>query len=323
MPLIVVPDAIEAVGIDLLKTLFDVDVCTDLPVAEQRERAKRADGIIVRSFKVDAALIADAPRLKIVSKHGAGTDNIDIAAACEAGVVVANVPGGNSLAVAEGAVGLMLAVLRRTLVAHHIVASSNYAGRRDLAFEQLSNRTLAIVGVGAIGRHVARICSRGFDMKVVGYDPYITQGDLNGLDIELAGSLDEMLPIADIVTLHMPMVPDMRHMIGADRLRAMKRTAVLINTARGPLIDPEALQSALTEGWIAGAALDVFETEPPPPGHPLFAAPNLVLSPHVAGGTHEANRTLAQLAAQNVIDTLAGTAPAGLINAEAWVRRRA
>lgn len=323
MPLIVIPDLIESVGIDLLKTRFDVEMCAHLPVAEQRELAKRADGIIVRSFKVDAALMADAPRLKIVSKHGAGVDNIDLTAASKAGVIVANVPGGNALAVAEGAVALMLAVLRRTLAVHHLVAFGDYAARRDLAFEQLSNRTLAIVGVGAIGRHVTRICSRGFDMNVIGYDPYVKREELKGLDIKLAGSLDEMLPVADIVTLHMPMAPEMRHMIGANRLRAMKRSAVLINTARGPLVDPTALQTALTEGWIAGAALDVFETEPPPRGHPLFTAPNIVLSPHVAGGTFEANRTLAVLAAQNVIDSIAGTKPAGLLNPDAWASRRA
>jgi D-3-phosphoglycerate dehydrogenase len=258
MPLIVIPDAIESFGIDLLKTRFEVVMCAHLSVAEQREIAKRADGLIVRSFMVDAALLEEAPRLKIVSKHGAGFDNIDISAASEAGVIVANIPGGNALAVAEGAVALMLAVLRRTLAVHHLVAFDDYAARRDLVFEQLSNRTLAIVGVGAIGRHVTRICSRGFNMKVLGYDPYIKPEALKGLDIGLAGSLDEMLPVADIVTLHMPMVPEMRHMIGAKRLRAMKPNAILINTARGPLVDPGALQTALTEGWIAGAGLDVF-----------------------------------------------------------------
>jgi D-3-phosphoglycerate dehydrogenase len=324
MPLIAIPDPIEPAGIDLLKAQagFEVAACHALSVAERRQIVTQADGVIVRSFKIDAALIRAAPRLRIASKHGAGYDNIDVEAASQSGVIVANVPGGNALAVAEGAVALMLAALRRTPKVHAHVAGGDYAARRDMNFEQLSDRTLGLIGLGAIGRHVARICSRGFDMTVLAYDPYVRPETLEGLDIDMVNDLDALLRRADIVSLHVPMTADMHHMIDADRLRQMRRHAVLVNTARGPLVDPAALATALKEGWIAGAGIDVFETEPPPPDHVLFDAPNIVLSPHVAGSTFEANRNLSILACRNVIDTLAGVPPAGLVNEDVWEARR-
>jgi D-3-phosphoglycerate dehydrogenase len=262
------------------------------------------------------------PRLRVIAKHGAGVDNIDIPAATARGIVVASVPGGNADAVAEATVTMMLAALRRVPAVHAMVVGGRYAARWDLQYEQLLDRTLGLVGIGNIGARVARICAGGFRMRVLAYDPALPTAAVRERGAEKVECLETLLKQSDAVSLHLPLTPETRHVIGAAELAAMKPTAVLVNAARGPLVDELALAEALHEGRIGGAALDVFEEEPPCADNPILTAPNVVLSPHTAGNTVEAARSLALASADIAIAVLSGRKPEGFLNPEVWERRR-
>lgn len=295
---------------------------TALDEAGWRAEFARADAVIVRNFKVDARLIEASRRLRVISKHGAGYDNIDVAAASARGIVVANVPGGNAEAVAEGAVGLMLAVSRQVPQVHALVTQGGYAARWRLKLGQLTGKTLGIVGLGDIGSRVARICARGFGMRVIAFHPSLSAEETARRGATKVETLAALLAEADVVTLHAPMRPQNRHLIDAAALLRMKPDAILINTARGPLVDERALAEALNEGRIGGAGLDVFEIEPPAPDNPILSARNVVLSPHVSGNTVEALRALALASANIVINVFDDARPEGLLNPEIWDERR-
>lgn len=318
-----IPDPIHADGVARLRERFYVDA----PAAEQDAEARRlafshADAVIVRNVAIDASLMDSCPRLKIISKHGAGVDNIDIAAATARGIVVANVPGGNADAVAEGTVALMLATLRRVPEVHGLVIAGQYSARWRLQYGQLWERTLGLVGIGNIGARVAKICAHGFRMRVLAYDPGLSASDIKERGAQKVGDLKTLLAASDVVSLHVPMTAASFHLIGAAELRAMKPTAILVNAARGPLVDETALAEALQTGRIGGAGLDVFEVEPPSPDNPILNAPNTVLSPHTTGSTVEAARHLAVSSAEIVVAVMAGHPPSGFLNPEVWERRR-
>ncbi len=317
-----IPDPIHEDGIARLREHFLVDSVSGRDADSRRRAFAEADAIIVRNIKIDAALIDAAPKLKAISKHGAGVDNIDIDAATRHGIVVANVPGANAGAVAEATVGLMLAAIRRVPEIHALVKAGRHSERFELQFEQLSERTLGLVGIGNIGARVARICARGFDMKVLAFDPVLSAQEVGKRGATKVDTLQSLLADADVVSLHLPLTADTFHLIGRDELRAMKATAVLVNAARGPLVDEIALAEALRDGVIAGAGLDVLETEPPELDNPILSAPNVVLSPHTAGNTVETSRRLAVSSAEIVIAVLSGEKPDNLLNPSAWDRRR-
>jgi D-3-phosphoglycerate dehydrogenase len=322
LPRVVVPDPIREDGIARLREHFDVTVFTDRDEAGRRAALREADAAVVRNLPISAETMDESPRLKVIAKHGAGVDNIDLAAATARGIVVANVPGGNADAVAEAAVALMLATLRRVPEVHGHVVSGRYSARWTLRYGQLSERTLGLVGIGNVGARVAKICARGFNMKVLAYDPALSGPEVEARGAEKVDDLNTLLGFADVVSLHVPLTPATFHVIGREALRAMKPTAILVNTARGPLVDEAALAEALKERRIYGAGLDVFETEPPAPDNPLLQLANVVLSPHTAGSTEAADRTLAVASADIIIAALAGRRPDNLLNPEAWERRR-
>ena len=278
--------------------------------------------VIVRNIPIDGPLMDECPKLKVIAKHGAGVDNIDLNGATARGIVVANVPGGNADAVAEGAVALMLAALRRVPEVHALVAGGRYSARWDLHYGQLWQKTLGLVGIGNIGARVARICARGFNMKVLAFDPSLTEAEIAERGGEKVDDLHRLLAAADAVSLHVPLTESTFHMIGRAEFAAMKPTAILVNTARGPLVDENALAEALAERRIAGAGIDVFEAEPPAADNPLLKAPNIVLSPHTAGSTVEAARYLAVASAEIAIAVLSGRQPSGLLNPDVWEKRR-
>lgn len=323
MPRVFIPDPIHADGVARLRERFFVDA----PVGGQDAAARRlafsqADAVIVRNLAIDANLMDSCPRLKIISKHGAGVDNIDIAGATARGILVANVPGGNADAVAEGTVALMLATLRRVPEVHALVVSGQYSARWRLQYEQLWERTLGLVGIGNIGARVAKICAQGFRMRVLAYDPGLSESDIRERGAQKIEDLETLLGASDVVSLHTPMTAASFHLIGATELRAMKPTAILVNAARGPLVDESALAEALNAGWIGGAGLDVFEVEPPSSDSPILRARNVVLSPHTTGNTVEAARNLAVSSAEIVLAVMAGQPPVGLLNPEVWEKRR-
>jgi D-3-phosphoglycerate dehydrogenase len=322
-PRILIPHPIHEDGLARLAGRFTIDAPAKFDEAGRRAAFADADAVIVRNLGIDAATMDAAPKLRVIAKHGAGVDNIDIRAATERGIVVASVPGGNADAVAEAAVAMMLAAIRQVPKVHNLVASGNYAARWQLQYEQLLGRTLGLLGIGSIGARVARICAAGFRMRVLAYDPGLSAEAVRERGGEKVDGLPDLLARADVVSLHLPYIPATHHVIGAAELGLMKPTAVLVNAARGPLVDEAALVAALNDGRIAGAALDVFEVEPPPPDAPIFHARNIVLSPHTAGNTVDAARILATASADIVLAVFAGEKPAGFLNPEVWDKRRA
>lgn len=317
---VVLADPIHPIGIERLRQRFDL-----VPLAElQDEDAKReaiasADALIVRVFAVTAELLDRAPRLRLVAKHGSGVDNIDIEAASRRGVLVANTPGGaNASSVAEGAVMLMLAILRRTVQMDSCVREGRFQDRWKLVLRDLSGKTLGIVGLGQIGKCVARICGAGFDMRVVAYDPYAAAAEAAAIGVERLPTLPALMALADVISIHTPLTASTRHLIGGPELAAMKPTAIIVNTSRGPVIDERALVVALKEGRIAGAGLDVFEDEPPTMTNPLLGLGNVVLSPHVAGVTEDSLKGMALAVAGVVEEVLDDKRPATLLNPTVW-----
>ena len=321
-PRVFIPDPIHVDGVARLAERFVVDQPSAGDGDARHRRFAEADAVIVRNIAVDRTVLDAAPRLKVIAKHGAGVDNIDVAAATARGIVVANIPGGNADAVAEATVALMLAALRRVPEVHQLVVNGGYAARFAMQFGQLFGRTLGLVGIGNIGARVAQICAAGFRMRVLAYDPGLSAAAIAKRGADKVDDLASLLATADVVSLHLPLNERTRHLIGAAEIALMKPTAILVNAARGPLVDEAALAEALRENRIAGAGLDVLEVEPPAPDNPLLTLGNVVLSPHTAGNTVEAARQLALASADIVIAALTGRKPEGLLNGEVWERRR-
>ena len=276
-------------------------------------QAALADAVCLVGFGepfMDDSFYRAAPHLKLVQLLSAGYDRCDIEAARRAGVPICNNGGANATAVAEHAILLMLAVCRRLVWQHGNVASGRWRGNAvsDVRLYELKGRTLGIIGLGRIGKKTARL-ARAFGMTVQYYD-VIRLGEDQADDLGVTFALfEEVLRTSDIVSLHVPLTMNTRHMIGAAQLRLMKPGAYLVNTCRGPVVDEAALIEALSNGTIAGAGLDVFEQEPPPPDNPLFALPNVVLSAHFAGPTQENQYTRFRNAFDNCQRVLRGETP--------------
>lgn len=283
--------------------------------------SENVDAVILRAETFTRGMIEASPRLKIIARHGVGTDNVDIRAASENGVWVTSTPGSNSNAVAEHVFALLLSLTRQIVPAANRVLGGTWAeGRGDLIGYELSGRTLGIVGFGAIGKRVAAI-AKGFGMHVLASDPIATVEEAAASGADLV-ELDTLYDGADIITLHAPLLPSTRHMIGGRELGLMKSTAVVLNTSRGGLIDEGALVKALLAGDIAGAALDVLEAESVDMKDPLARnrlpfgeVPNLLVTPHVAGQTHEAFLAAGTTAWADVQAVLAGQNPTFPVNA--------
>ncbi|GAA3573646.1 hydroxyacid dehydrogenase [Amycolatopsis ultiminotia] len=319
-PVIVVSAPIHERGIELLRPAFEVrevhhGVATE---AEMAEALADADAMVLRSVPLPGALLRRCPKLKVIAKHGAGLDSVDLETATELGIVVATSGNANSTSVAEHALTLMLAVLRRVPELDAAVRAGGYREReRMTAFPDLFGATVGIVGYGNIGRDVAQLLT-GFRCTVLAYDP--VQAETPGAE---KVELDELLARSDIVTLHLPLTEGTRHLIGAAELERMKPGAILINTSRGGTVDEGALTKALATATIRAAGLDVFEQEPPDVSAPLFAAPNVVLSPHCGGGTELARVRSAVEAAEAALAVLRGERPRYLFNPEVLGHARA
>ncbi len=278
------------------------------------EVATTVEATIVRAETIDARMIASAPRLKIIARHGVGTDNVDLDAAAAAGIWVTTTPGANARAVAEHVFALMLTLIRRVREASSSVQRGRWSEERpSLTGGELNGRTLLLVGGGGIAALVAPI-ARGFGMRVVVADPYLAPEAAHELGVGLAG-LDDALPSADVVSLHVPLTAETRHLLDDRRLGLLPARAVVINTSRGGVIDEAALVARLRSGALAGAGLDVIEAESIDMNDPLthtrtdLTLGNLLVTPHVAGQTEEALVAVGRLAAQSVEQALAGRRP--------------
>jgi D-3-phosphoglycerate dehydrogenase len=304
MPRVLVSDKLEPQGLDLLRQAgIELDERQGLKGDALKEAVRAADGLIVRSgTQVTAELLEDPGNLRAVVRAGVGVDNIDVAAATRKGIVVMNTPGGNTLSTAEHTITLL------TSVARHVPAAdaSLHAGkweRTKFVGSQLAGKTLGVIGLGRIGREVARRAA-GLDMKVLGFDPFLASAGAAQLGLETVSDLDALLPRCDFITVHTPLTDETRDLIDARRLGLLPKGARVINCARGGIINEEALAEALRSSHLAGAALDVFVQEPPPADHPLLKFPNVVVTPHLGASTVEAQLSVAREAAQLLIDFL-------------------
>lgn len=277
-----------------------------------------ADGAIVGVDLVNANVLASAPKLKVVSKHGAGVDNIDVAAATERGIAVTNVPAANSDAVADLTIGMMLAIARKVPQADKSVRAGEW---KRFYGSGVWGKTMGIIGFGAIGRAVARR-ARGFNMRILAYDVMPSQEAAKEIGVELA-DLDTILREADYVSIHVPLTPGTRNLIDARRLGTMKESAYLINMARGGVVSEADLAQALKDKIIAGAAVDVYEEEPPAEDHPFFGLDNVVVTPHMAAYTDDAIDNMSIGSAQNTVDVLTGAPCKFVVNAKDLEARRA
>lgn len=271
---------------------------------------------LVEPWFGSADLIARCPKLLACSSIGAGHDVIDVTACTEAGIIVCNQSGTNSEAVAEHALGLMLSLSKKIALSNRALLRGGAPDRFDYVGNDIRYKTVGIVGIGNIGRRMAQIC-RALDMEVLAYDPYLSAAEIlsrGAVKVEL----EELLKRADFVLIHCPRTEETIGMFGPDEFARMKRTAYFINTARGKVHQEPALHAALVEGRIAGAGLDVFDEEPPPPDHPLLALDNVVATPHHAGTTVEANYNMSVAAAEQWMMILRGGVPPRLVNPEAW-----
>ena len=310
---VLVSDPVAEQGVAILRESASVDVKTGQAPEALIAAIGDYDALVVRSeTKVTAEVIAAGRRLQVIGRAGVGVDNIDIPAATAAGIVVVNAPTGNTISAAEHTIGLMLALARHIPQAYISLRSGKW-DRKSFIGTELRGKTLGVIGMGQVGSAVAR---RGvaLEMRVIGFDPFLAEERARVLGVELVPSLEGLLQAADFVSVHTTLTTSTRAMIGAQQLRQMKPTARIINTARGGIIDEEALLQAVRERWIAGAAVDVFVKEPAPETI-LAGDDRIIVTPHLGASTEEAQERVATDVAEQILSVLGGGPARYAVNA--------
>jgi glyoxylate reductase len=309
-------------GLKIIKEKFDAEVWRDYAPPPRKtiiEKAAKVDALAtLLSDKIDAEVFDAAPNLKIVAQMAVGFDNIDVNEATKRGIYVTNTPGVLTETTADFAWTLLMAIARRVVEADKYVRSGNWKVSWHPMMIQgrdVYGATLGIVGLGRIGCAIAKR-AKGFDMKVMYYDVIRRPDFEKEYDIQFT-ELDELFPKADFITINTPLTKETVHLVDEKKLKMMKKTAYLINNARGPIVDEKALYKALKEGWIAGAALDVFEQEPTPMENPLLKLDNVVVAPHISSASYETRSKMAEMVAENLVVFFEGKTPPNLVNPEA------
>ena len=317
MPHILVAGKLHYSGLALLDAAKGITFTYIEEISESSYQAQlpTADAVVIRTQPMSAASIAKAPSLRIVSRHGVGYDAVDVAALNARGIPLCIVGDVNSVSVAEHAMMLILAAVKRLHLSDRAVRQGSWGWRNNLEQGEIAGKTLLIIGYGRIGRHLARLAA-AFGMYVIAFDPWaLANGWPEGMARPVT-SMEEGLAQADVVSVNLPKAG--RPVLGAPELSQMKRGVVIINTARGGIVDEAALAAALASGQVGAAGLDVFDAEPPPPDHPLLALEQVILTPHIAGLTAEAAERMAISSVQNVLDFFAGRLdPALIVNKDA------
>jgi D-3-phosphoglycerate dehydrogenase / 2-oxoglutarate reductase len=312
---VLVAEKVGASGIDLLREHFDVDTAFDKDDFDLPGRIGEYDGILIRSAtKMDAELIEAGAKLRVIGRAGVGVDNVDVPAATKRGILVANAPQSNVVTAAEHTMGMLLALARNIPQAHMALVGGDWA-RSKFSGVELMDKTLGILGFGRIGQLVAER-ARGFGMRIVAYDPYVSAERYRELGVEKAESSDDVYREADFLTLHLPKTPETEGWLDAEALAKCKDGVRVINVARGPLLVDEDLQAALESGKVGGAALDVFGSEPIT-DHPLFGHPKVVVTPHLGASTAEATDRAGFQAAEQIVAALNGGSVTSAVNAPA------
>ncbi len=304
MPKVLVSDELAPQGLEILERArgMQVDYRPGLAPGDLLQAIADAEGLVIRSAtKVTSDVIAAAPQLQVVGRAGIGVDNVDVAAATARGIVVMNTPGGNNITTAEHAVALLVSLARHIPQATASMKQGQWEKNRFMGME-LYNRTLGVIGLGRIGRIVADR-ARGLGMKVVAFDPYLSEVAVPNLEVELV-ALDELFARADAITLHVPKTKDTAKLLDRKAFAKMQRGVLVVNAARGGIIDEAALFEALESGQVGGAALDVFEKEPPAKDDPLLAHERLICTPHLGASTEQAQVNVSIAVAEQVRDYL-------------------
>ncbi len=298
---ILIAEPLAPAGIELFRSQPGWNTIVSNP-KEYAQHLSQADALLVRSaVQVDKAVLAKAPKLRVIGRAGVGVDNVDLDAATEAGVLVMNTPGGNAISVAEHTLALMLAMARHIPQADSTTRAGKWE-KKKLMGNELRGKALGIVGLGSIGREVVKR-ARAFEMRIIAHDPYVTAKLAEDLGVELA-DLPRLYAESDYLTLHVAATPETTGMLSRDAFQQMKNGVRIINCARGELVDDAALAEALASGKVAGAALDVFAVEPPPAGYAVLAAPGVVATPHIGGSTEEAQEIVGVRIAEQVVEYL-------------------
>jgi D-3-phosphoglycerate dehydrogenase / 2-oxoglutarate reductase len=319
---VLITDELAPAGVETLAADHDVDVMLELSKPELLQVIGGYDALVVRSqTQVDADVIAAGTQLKVIARAGVGVDNVDLDAATRSGIIVCNAPESNIISAAEHTVAMLLAVARNIPQAHAALSQGRWE-RNKWTGTEVYGKTLGVLGLGRIGSLVAKRC-QAFGMHVVAYDPFLAPDRAARMDVELLPSVEAVLGRSDFVTVHLPRTAETTNLLNADRLALMRPEARLVNVARGGIIDESALADALREGRLAGAAIDVFATEPLVDS-PLFGLPNVVLTPHLGASTSEAQDKAGTQVAEFVSLALAGEfLPVGAEPPGRTARRRA
>ncbi len=313
---ILIVQPIHERGMQVFDEGFDVRVASDPSAATVIKEIKGVEGVVVRMAPFTREIIEAADVLKVIGRHGVGVDTIDIQAATEKGIVVVNTPNANATSVAEHTLTAIGALAKRVVTYDRAIREERWELRNSYGAVDLDGKILGLVGVGRIGSMVARRAAAAFNMKTIAFDPYVTLEKAREMGVTLCAAMDDIFIQADVVSLHTPLTPETRRLVDAARLRLMKPTAFLVNFSRGEVIDEKALYDALKSGVIAGAAIDVYDPEPPLKDNPLFELDNIILSPHSAALTEECVIRMATGAAEGVVDVLTGRRPQFIVNLE-------
>ena len=299
---ILIAEPLAAAGIELFQSQPGWNTIVSNP-KEYAQHLGIADALLVRSaVQVTKDVLARAPKLRVIGRAGVGVDNVDLDAATAAGVLVMNTPGGNAVSVAEHTLALMLAMARYIPQATVSTKSGKWEKKKFLGNE-LRGKTLGIVGLGSIGREVVKRAA-AFEMRILAHDPYVTSQIAQDLNVGKLVALAQLYAQSDYITLHVSLTPETEGMLSSEAFAAMKPGVRLVNCARGELIDDAALRDAIGGGKVAGAALDAFQTEPPPAGFPLFALDPVLATPHIGGSTEEAQEIVGVRIAEQVVEYL-------------------
>jgi D-3-phosphoglycerate dehydrogenase len=312
MPHLLIAGKLHPAGLERLKGAADVsyDYVEEVSEPSYAPLIGKADALVIRTQPLSARTIAEGSRLKLVSRHGVGYDSVDLAALNQSRIPLCVTGDTNSLSVAEHAMMLILACAKQAIRADRSVREGAWGWRNRLEAGEVSSRRLLIVGFGRSGRHLARMAD-GFEMKVRAFDPFLAGKGWPEGQVESVASLADGLAWADIISIHVPKAG--RPLLGAEEFALLKPGAIIVNTARGGIVDEAALAAALTEGRVAAAGLDVFDDEPPAKDHPLLAFDQVLLTPHIAGLTQQAAERMAVSSVQNVLDFFAGRLDPDLI----------
>jgi len=326
-PKVFVTRLIPAAGLDRIRAECDAEVWTDPlppPHAVLRQKVASCDGLVsLLTDRIDAALMDAAPRLRVVSNYAVGFNNVDVPAATARGVAVGNTPGVLTDATADMAFCLLLSAARRLVEGHQYTLAGRWKTWEPLGHlgQDLAGRTLGVVGMGRIGYALAKRCRGGWDMNVLYHDVRRNEQAERDLGARFV-DLDTLLGEADFISIHTDLNDQTRGLFNAERFRKMKRTAVLVNTARGPIVDQKALAAALADGIIFAAGLDVTDPEPPDPNDPLLKLPKVIVAPHIASATVGTRNAMAEICADNLLAGLAGKPLRAWVNPEVEGNRR-